>query len=522
MRGLLIIMCFSLAAHAKLPPKAQTLLDSLPGKALTLDLVVSRAVDASDSFKAVASQKINVVTPELQARAALDTLVTLKGSFLNNENEPTNNFQPNLNRSSTLSLGVATRFLTGTQLSAEVSHGHTRLGFIAIPGFGDPSNQFYSSNAKIALSQSLWKNAFGEATRSLVESGIEQSRYAQFSFDESVEQWVLQLMDLYYEAWFAKARARASQAGVERQRRLARITRLKQRRGTAEKPDVIQVESNFAQSEIDAANAHEALKSLWRDLVLSLKLPAAWLDLDPMLIPITLPDSVPNTLAQCKEGAPTTSTAVKKALALAKASQAAEDRAASQANPDLTLALELNGNGIDGGGGAAASEAIALDHPAWGATLTLSVPLGFRAEEAAYRSARAEALRAEALATDAKSRLQVQWVNECSRLRQLLRNTEVLEKTLKSQLQRTRLEQRRFEVGRSSVLQSIQADADATASELALRTSQKDLHLSAWRVRRLSGALKSYFEKLLANPPKMGAVLKPARWAHGSSNKDRS
>ena len=510
--GLLIGLIGVPPLFGALPPEAQALLDSLPKKSLTLDLVLSRAVGASDSFRAISAEKIRTEVSALRAKALLDYQFSLEGSLLDNQNEVISPFQPSRTKVSQATLGVSTLFESGTRLAAEVGHGFTSLGFTVPPGNPDPSVSVHQTTASLSVVQSLWKDFLGYATRRAIEAGALATQSAEFAFDESIEQWTLDLVEVYYNAWLAKSRAQASDTGVSRQTRLARITNVRAKRGTAERPDVIQVQSTLTQSKLQKNLSQENLNRVWRNLIISLKLPVEWIEIDPMLIPIELEDPTPEALAACGPASqpnppPKETSSTEKAKHMAEAAKLSAERAESNANPDLTLSAALNANGLNPTGpGPTWGEAFRAEHPSWTVAVALKFPLGFSAQEAEMRSAQADLIRAEAMASDATSRLQVNWMNECAQLRRLNERVELLTETFRQQEVRAKLEERRFQVGRSQALQVIQADADTIQTELSLREAEVEVRMSAWRVRRMKGLVKPYLEKLLKNPPSLKVI----------------
>jgi hypothetical protein len=56
--------------------------DTLPDKALTVDLVVSRALQKSNSFQQVLSEAYKVPVPALQAQSAFDTRLEVSQQWL--------------------------------------------------------------------------------------------------------------------------------------------------------------------------------------------------------------------------------------------------------------------------------------------------------------------------------------------------------------------------------------------------------------------------------------------------------
>ncbi len=460
---------------------------------------------SSDSFDAVRASAIDIDAALLRSQAPLDWRFSGLVGRLVNENEPQSPFQPAQNLSTQYSLGVAKLFQTGTTASLQLTHANTDLAFLQAidPLTGQNSFAFYESAFEARISQNLWANAFGSGTRSLLAAGESQKEAAKFAFQDQVEQWALELMDIFYQAWLAQVQAKAALEDVERRERLARVTQIKLRRGTSEQPDRLQVDSAVLASKVRLTQARETLLNRWRSLVISLKLPDAWLKIDPILIPIELNEPSPSLLSSCSESqreqnTPSQPSASQAAVHQAKAAASLAEQAYSSARPDLDLELALRSNGIDSlARGDTFGETLAVNHPSWALQLKLQFPLSFSAEKAQALSATAQRERAEALAAQAQSFVRLNWINACSDLLQSKTTVELLQKAYENQRRRERLEEERFGIGRSTTFQIIQAGDDAALAETQLNTAQVQYRMAAWRVQRFSDGLKGYLESLM-------------------------
>lgn len=510
---------FAAPQKSKLPPDAQALLESLPGEAVSLELVLGRAMVASDSFRALRSEIIRVPVARLQAGAPLDYRLNVSGTIFDDETEVSNPFQPNRTRVEQFSLGVSKYFSTGTAASVTLTTGSTNLLFA--PSQANPAGttiEYLETTALFQLSQNLWKDVLGIGTRAGIEAGEAASEATLAGFTSSIEQWALDLTGLFHQAWLSQAGTRTAYDRVSVQERLLRITRIKARRGTAEEPHVLQAESGLAQARIAASQAHEGLNVIWRQLVTALKLPESWLKIDPLLVPIRLDQPVAEAVAACGteenlRPAPESSASTVAALKSAEAAAKLLKQAEWSAKPDLKAILSLEANGIEDPGrfGPSFSETIGINHPAWTAGVQLEMPFGFSIEEAQVRTARADFERADAQASSAVSDLKVGWINTCMELFRLRSNVRMQEETVENQRRRTRLEERRFELGRASLQEVIQAQNDLNQAEFAWYQARSELLGTSWNVWRVTGKLETFVKDLIRNPPRLkGEQTAPA------------
>ena len=506
----LLLACSVLSVHAAqtrtdtgkedLPADARALLKTLPNERLELDFVVGKAALVSDSFKIVQTQRLTQDVASLQANAALDWKPFARFGATNDEREPASPFSPNRIQGTSLSLGAQTFFKSGTALSVELTKGSNELGF-ANPAFA--AIEYGETKASLTLNQPLWQNSLGAGFRAQLEAAEQSSKAAALTADESTEEWMMGLINLYYSAWLGKAQALTADASLARRERLLSMVQILARRGTLEKPDLLQVESAVESTEVQSQKAAQALGDLWRNLVTALKLPMDWMKINPKKIPIALDEPVTEALALCGteqvlSAAPTENLSIRKAALLATAAQESDRAASSQLKPDLSLTAQLANNAIDNTptDDSSASEFLELAHPAWTIGVSLSMPIGFTSEKARKLAATADLIRAETAAQQARDEHQTTWINRCMDLFRLEKSFKQLSDAYAKQQERSRLEEERFKIGRTGTFQVIQAGDDATFAEFSLRTVEVERRMAAWKVRKQAGRAKPWLESL--------------------------
>ncbi|MBU6374933.1 MAG: TolC family protein [Bdellovibrionales bacterium] len=469
------------SSMAALPADAQAMLDSIPGKKLEIPFVLARAAESSDSFRAAQSGMISVDVARLQAESALAWRPFFKVNKLQDKREAGNSFSPNRIENQTLSLGVSTAFQSGTKVQAEVSHGSNLIAL----GIGQAFD-YYETKGTLSISQSLLADAFGQSSRALQQSAVKASEAQFLTAKEALEDWALSLVGLYYGAWLAQAQSRAAIESFGRKQRLRELLEIQNRRGTAERPDLLQTENAFVATQNQKEQAALRLQDQWRDLVTALKLNTDWAQINALDIPIALDEPHKKALSLCgseklissaPEGLP-----LKRAALLAEAAQKSDVRARGLARPDLQLQAQLFANGID----ALASQSFAdfgsFNRTGYALGLTFSFPIGLTAEKAEALSSTANWVRADATFQIARDMNQTQWVSRCLDLFRLNRTAESFRKNSELQHERSELEERRFKLGRGSTFQVIQAGDDATQAELALDAIEVELRTVAWRI----------------------------------------
>lgn len=490
-------------ALAELPADAKKMLKTFPGERITLDLVVGRAVEASDSFSQVKSLAATIDIAELTSLAQTDTRFSATGAREINRNEPSSPFGTNKLFTTRFNLGASSYFTTGTTATAELGSSRTLLGLqVAFPP--SPSiYSYYETRGALTLTQNLWQDAFGYGGRRAKEAGRLMTQAARFGFEEAVEDWVLQLVQVYYDAWYSQAQAKVADAHVKLNERLTKITGIKLNRGTAEQPDFLQAKSNLMNARVQSQQASQVLGDRWRNLVLSLKLPDDWVNIDPKELPIELDQPIDASLKACglegtwKGTTPKNSSTTRKIELQAQAAKLSAERAMNGVAPDVELFGSVVPNGIDSASlGNTLTETRKLDHPAWTVGLNVVVSLGQYAERAAAHQAVADLDRLDAAASASQSDLKLEWLNSCANLKRLNDSYALLNEAYEAQSRRASLEEERFRIGRTTTLNVIQAANDALSAESALRGNEVTRRIAAWRVRRLALGYRAYLSSL--------------------------
>jgi outer membrane protein TolC len=477
-------------APAGLPPDAQAMLESLPNQRLELPFVLLRAAQSSDSFKAAAAGLLTTDVSRLQAESALAWRPFAKFSKVDDEREAGNSFSPNRVQNQSFSLGVATAFRTGTRVQFEVSQGNNYIAF-PTPGFGP--FDYYETRSTVSLTQSLLADAFGQSTRALQRSAVLNSEAQALTARESLEDWTFGLVRLYYGAWLAQAQVRSSIEGYERKLRLKQLLEIQARRGTAERPDLLQVESATTGALNQKEQTELRLQDTWRDLITSLKLNPEWTRINPILIPVVLDAPQAEATKLCgKEGelnAAPESLQLARARLQAEAAQDAQHRARTLVRPNLELQASLFANGIANTASDSLSDWRSQDFNGYAVGLMLNFPIGFTAEKAEALAATANWIRADAGHSIARDMNQTGWTSRCMDLFRLERAAASFARTARAQRERSQLEEQRFRLGRSGTFQVIQAGDDATVAELASNGIEVELRLAAWQILKAANRM---------------------------------
>ncbi|MCB0420216.1 MAG: TolC family protein [Bdellovibrionales bacterium] len=484
----------------KLPPKAQKLLKTLPHRAIDLETVIKSGMAKSDSFQSLIAAKAAIQANEWMAQGAIDTTFFASANYVDDRHEPMSSFAASNQQNRSFALGLMKGFSTGTRLTSQLSLGE--FSYELPTGLGIPSPGTQSSGEfSIALSQDLWRNSFGQSTSRKLRAGAFMSAANDFAVTDQMENWFLQLSEVFYGAWLSQSQARAARSSVTRSERLAEITRIKLKRGTAERPDLLQVEANLASAKVNLQNAEKRVDDVWRKLVVTLKFPLEWLNISGMKVPVAIYPIPRQTFATCgKPGQisppPAANSLTNKHQQMALAAKNSLEASQSEMSPELSLELKASGNSIDSESGTALNESIQGTHPQISALLKFSVPLSNSLAKGQALNAYKEQRQAEALASMEQSNLQIDWVNACANLFRAQSASSELKKAYLMQNERGQLEEKRFRNGRITAPLVIRAEEEATGAELIWLQSEVDLRKAAWQVKKLKGEIETYMTQL--------------------------
>ena len=473
-------------------------LNKKANQTLTLDFVLTKAIKNSDTFKNVMSKSYMIPQAEYLSRIPTDIHITSQAGRRFGPSSPSssNPGRPPLNSSVGFmsapqskgyyyNLGASTYFQTGT--------GAT-LGF-------NNNDQFdaFQSEAEFSISQSLLKDSFGYQTRRLRQAGKFSSKATEESLALDIENWALDIVNLYYSAWKIRSEVQTAQNHLSSKERLVNITKVRLRRGTSERSDLLQVEGSLLEAQIRLSSAQQALMNVWRDLVDQLKLPEEYLSYDLTQIPMSL-DSTYDLKSCDLKDFPKTSTQIKYWEYLKDASLLKKESVKNAFLPDVQLKFGLSAaHREDSSAFNVMKKSLSFEDTSGFIGLQFGMPLSRFKEKADLSEVLAEYARSTTMLSILRTQLQVQWANDCSGFKQLKDIVKLRYENLEKQRRRASLDERRYRLGRISLLEIIQSGDEATNAYLRWNESQVELKLSAWRMLQASGRLRELLTQLQTN-----------------------
>jgi len=471
---------------------------ALAGPKVSLQEIVGYAAAKSNQAQMIQAAKINEKVSLLRSEAALNTKLESKLSILNDRTESAGGaFSPEKISASSLSVGATKMLATGTVFGAEISYKDTNTEYPPATGpiSFTPDGKYKETTTSVFARQKLLKNAFGQSTRSQLSSAESKRQAVEPGIEGKLEDYIQGLIMQFYNVKLIQTNYRAANDRLKRQERLLKVTKIQQRRGTAEESDVLQLESAVIESKENIADIKNQLANLWRQLITSLGLPDTYLTMDPTNVDLVGENRVTAMHNHCRNGKMSPSSETKALQLQLKSLEERMRGIKSNAKPDLFVEARLSANGIDDDAGETFGESLSADHPQLTFAIGLDWSLGHYPEKADYLDALSQKAQLQANLDQVTLDAKVERINNCAKLDRDSEKVKNLQIALTKQRRRNKLEERRFELGQVPLINVIQAGNDITATEVNLQNAEISLQIAAWDVVKANGSLITYVKE---------------------------
>ena len=487
------VFILSILAQAtpSIPEDARQALASLPGNKVSLSVVLNKSIQSSDSYKILKAQKASISLPNLEASAAFDLMTSLSVGSIDDSLEQANiNAVSNL-ESDEYSLELNKYLASGTALSLDLKHSNQAFRVVStnIP-------RYYETRAELGFSQNLLKDFFGYASRRRIQAGILDVKANEQNFNKELQVWSKNVSALFYNTWLAQAQVKTALKSKKLRQRLVNISKRKLSRGTTERPDFLQIEASYLTSISQFEEARIQLQDAWQKMIVLAKLPLEWMKIDALMVPMSLDD--PSQFAQllCESNEDIINYKLEELKAKASAAKLKLAAAKNNELPDLKFNARYITNAIDNKAQKSIADINDLHTDQWYLGMSLSYPIGNKQAKADKMKALLNKRVTEAQYVDAQANLAVDRLALCNDFRLQVNNRDRASRIVKKQEERARLEERRFSIGKSNVLQMIQAGDDFSQAEFNLNQAEALLRISAWEVIALVSQTENYMQGL--------------------------
>jgi outer membrane protein TolC len=427
---------------------------------VTLDAVLSMAKAKSETVKAL-DQANEATKADIRSRdLALAPVLTSDLAIFNDNRQSLSSSSAQRGTSGLLNVSLVKPFSTGTSLTVSADHQ-----YLTSDAFSDGTRNV--ADWEVRLSQSLWRDSFGRATRLRHESEKAELNSKLLDSLREMQTLLSQIEEAYWSLVLAEKEVSIREANLDRATTLEKWMRARMGRFAAEPTDLYQVQALKSQRQLDlsdAKNTLEAARSRIRQLIPGAQ-PETW-QLD---LPSLEKDRDPRSLLAKSDSSNGTTPIRLDALVSRENSaqaRAEAERTNDRLKPSLNAYMAYGANGIDPQARTSWSEAAGGGSTEARLGLLLSVELdpGLKAESrnAARALARSREYREAALmneSTNAWAELERNLTTLRSEAREAQALAELQEK-------KVRAERVRYEQGRSTALQLTTFENDASDSLL--------------------------------------------------------
>jgi outer membrane protein TolC len=237
---------------------ASILIQTIPVNAMTLKEYLGLVRSQNGIFEALKSEQEAAESRPDQGDLELSPFFTSKVFYLDDYKQPlTSGFQSDHTKSYGASLGLAKQFSTGTALS--VDYGSTRTQLWGLPVAYQP--RAWQGVVGVGLKQSLWKNAFGSATRERQNRETLTQKLELLSVDAKSKQTLVDAEAAFWNLQFATQDLELKKEALELAHKLQSWMQKRVTDGLSDRSDLLQVEALVSLRQLELIGAEDHFRS---------------------------------------------------------------------------------------------------------------------------------------------------------------------------------------------------------------------------------------------------------------------
>ncbi len=438
---------------------------------ILLTALVTTSVNAMTIDEYLNQVKIknkNIRSYEIDVEAAEDKQVAgdlalspvLTGSYYvqTDKSLPLLMFLANKRTTTATALGLSKKFSTGTTLALTGETYKYDYDQPLTPG----DTGYSTGRLGISLTQSLWKDSFGRATRLRQDRESLTARLEKMSSDLKRRAALIQIESDYWDYLVAQENVKLKQANLERAKKLQSWSSNRVYNGIADQSDLLQIKALVSTREVELANAKDDLESKGTVIRENLDL--------------TSSDPVPEFSSSLTDSRPYVTDLSKKPNMIriqnyltqleAKIKQDVSDEVRDTLRPDLSLTGKYYTTSYDVDYATMQSNISKDDRPVTYVGLNLSWMFGSDAVSAQKSSADKAALAAKYRAEQEAIVGKNAWQDYLRRYEVTKQNVLTLEKLAQIQSERSKQEQIRLNKGRTITFNVVTAETDSAEAQV--------------------------------------------------------
>jgi outer membrane protein TolC len=381
-------------------------------------------------------------------------------------------------------LGFSKKFASGTSLGLSVDVSENENPGLA--GAFSRYTKFGSGALGVSVSQSLWKDSLGNATKlrrelQNVTTASEKGRY-----DLQLKALLVGAEQAYWSYLYAIESVQISRDSLERAKRIEAWTKRRVSDGISDRADLLQTQALVSTRQLFLIAAEDELAATTQSLRDYLEIDKA-AKLPSMTGDISAPRSL-NSFLQTVRRIDESSKA--KVLLLdaylssfdAKARNVAVDQVEDSYKPDLTLAGSYQTHAFDSDLASVVAGVTKTDSPTSKVSLNLTYMFDDEVKGAARSSVRRDALAAKLSSERKQLESESLWSELARRNAELTKQIEIADQVTKIQDERAKAEAALFNKGRSITANVVNAEEDVGSAKLnliKLKSAQRKMEAQA-------------------------------------------
>jgi outer membrane protein TolC len=481
-----IFIFSSLKAHGQQLPPSIDLKDLF--KASLQSSEVKKLSNKQFSAKASIADAANSLTPQF----------TLEAQKLDSEKDPTNSFSPSHIEQNSVTAGLKKYFSSGTELALNLSKADSKLTYESNPAAS--LTEYSTVSTGVSLKQNLYKDFLGLGTRHALKSSKFAAEATAHEVNEQILKVLMNTKDLFFQFKFLKLEASIALKRIKEQQNFLEVMKIKRKRGTAEKSDLLQAESALYSAEVRASETRERASAIWKSTINFLKLPNHWknANFDKLTLSSQGISSKAQTICrdQSAEVIKHSETYLKTSNNL-EASRRAFLSSKYFDRSDLYFKASYTGNGLDEESSEASSESTKFEKPDLLLSVGTSIPLGHTPSFGQFLRSKERKLSAKISLDAIYDELKTDLENHCHKLNSLKSNQARLEKKNNLGLEIERLEKKRYELGKVDISQYINSTNQRDQFELEYQKNSFDISSMEWEIIALTSSMDSFQKNFL-------------------------
>jgi len=367
----------------------------------------------------------------------------------------------------TATLGLSKKFSTGTFLGIEADTYKNEFDKPVTPGF----NGYSTGRLGLSLTQSLWKDSFGSATRLRHARETTANKIEKLNYELQKRAALIQAEADYWDYLVAQEDVKLKQSNLDRAKKLESWTKNRVYNGISDQADLLQIQALVGTRELQLATSMDDVATRAMNIREDLDLKSG--------------DPIPEFTSSLVENRPYVEEAMKKAnmikienylvLLEAELKQKVAEEVTDSLRPDLSFIGKYSTSSYDVDYQTMQNNITKTDRPVTFVGLSFSWMFGSDAVAAQSSAARKDALASKYRADQAKITGENAWQDYLRKYQLSKQNVLTLEKVAKLQSDRSKQQQIKFSKGRTITSDVVNAETDSAEAEVTFLKAKSGL-----------------------------------------------